>query len=92
MMEGASGRTLIHQGVMSMTSVTIEEAQATLPELIGKMVAGEELEITQGEEVVAILVAERPHGRRPGPGLGAGMLTVVAEDDEHLQGFPGFVS
>jgi hypothetical protein len=86
MLRESRGRTLIRQGAMPMTSVTIEEAQARLPELISEMVEREELEITKGNEVVA----ERPQGRRPGTGLGAGMLTLVFEDDEHLQGFPGF--
>jgi antitoxin (DNA-binding transcriptional repressor) of toxin-antitoxin stability system len=73
-----------------MPTITIEEAQARLPELIGGLSRGEELAVTQGGRVVARIVGERAEGgRRPGPGLGKVMLTVVAEDDEHLKDFAG---
>jgi antitoxin (DNA-binding transcriptional repressor) of toxin-antitoxin stability system len=75
-----------------MTTVTIEEAQARLPELIGGLSKGEELTVTQGGRVVARIVGERAEGRqRPGPGLGKGMLTVVADDDEHLRDFAEYM-
>jgi antitoxin (DNA-binding transcriptional repressor) of toxin-antitoxin stability system len=53
-----------------MTTVTIEDAQAKLPELIGGLAKGEELVITQGDRVVARLVGEQSERwERPGPGL-----------------------
>lgn len=70
-----------------MPTITIEEAQAKLPELIDGLARGEEVELTRGGRVVARIVGERspsPSGRRPGPGLGKGMLTIVADDDKHL--------
>ncbi len=72
-----------------MTSVTIEEAQAKLRELIHQMTPGEELLITENQQTVAKLVSE-PASKprlRPGPGLGKGMLTIVSDDDEHLKDF-----
>ena len=79
-----------------MTAVTIEEAQAKLPELIGKLSKGEELTITQGQIVVARIVGERSaigqsQPQRPGPGLAKGMLTIVADDEEHLKDFAEYM-
>ncbi len=76
-----------------MTTVTIEEAQAKLKELIHQMTPGEELIITENQQTVAKLVsqpASKPR-LRPGPGLGKGMLTIVADDDEHLMGFAEYM-
>lgn len=49
--------------------VTLEEAQAHLKELIAKLVPGEEMVITQGDQPVAKLVGETGaacHSRQPG--------------------------
>jgi prevent-host-death family protein len=66
-----------------MTTVTIEQAQAKLPELIDNLAAGEEVVITRNQQPVAKLVSERPPSavqQRPGPGLGKGMITFLAPD------------
>jgi antitoxin (DNA-binding transcriptional repressor) of toxin-antitoxin stability system len=72
-----------------MTTITLEEAQAKLPELIGKLVKGEELTITQGDRVVAKLVGERVAPlQRPDPGLGRDMIAYMAPDfDAPLEEF-----
>ena len=71
-----------------MTTVTIEDAQAKLPELIGGLAKGEELAITQGDRVVARIVGERSEPReRRVAGFAKGMMTIVAEDDDHLKDF-----
>ena len=57
-----------------MTTVTIEEAQAKLKELIHQMTPWDELLITENQQTVAKLVSEpvqKPR-MRPGPGLGRG--------------------
>ncbi len=75
-----------------MTTITIEDAQAKLPELIGGLARGEELVITQGEQVVARIVGERSEpGNRPRPGFAKGMMTIVAEDDDHLKDFAEYM-
>ena len=76
-----------------MTTVTIEEAQANLKELIHQMTPGEELIITENQQTVAKLVSEpAPKPRlRPGPGLGKGMITIISEDDDHLQDFAEYM-
>lgn len=65
------------------TTVTIEEAQAHLKELIAKLAPGEEVVITEGERPIAKLVGESPLPKRtlrPPPGLGKGMITFIAPD------------
>ena len=74
-----------------MVMVTIQEAQAKLPDLIHKLSPGEEVVITENNLPVAKLVAspaEKPH---PVPGRCQGMLIVLAEDDEHLEGFKEYM-
>lgn len=71
-----------------MTSVTIEEAQAKLPELIDHLAVGEELIITRNQQPIARLLAEEPQKRQPRKaGSAKGQFTILAEDDEHLDGF-----
>ena len=75
-----------------MPTITIEEAQAKLRELIDGLCKGEELAVTQGGRVVARIVGEKAESqRRPGPGLAKGMLTVVSDDDEHLTDFAEYL-
>jgi antitoxin (DNA-binding transcriptional repressor) of toxin-antitoxin stability system len=74
-----------------MASVTIEEAQAKLPDLIHKLTPGEEVVITENNQPVAKLLAspaEKPH---PIPGRCKGMLTILIEDDEHLEDFKEYM-
>jgi antitoxin (DNA-binding transcriptional repressor) of toxin-antitoxin stability system len=73
-------------------TLTVKEAQAKLPELIGKLVSGEEIVITENEKPVAKLVGGRTQqGQRPAPGNCRGMLTINAEDDEHLKDFEEYM-
>jgi prevent-host-death family protein len=46
-------------------TITMEEAQAKLGELIGSLTLGEEIVITQNQEPVAKLVGQRPSERKP---------------------------
>ena len=73
-------------------AITVEEAQTRLPELIGKLAPGEEIIITQGQTPVARLVGERPPKRKPrAPGNCKGLITLLAEDDEHLKDFEEYM-
>lgn len=75
-----------------MAVVTIQEAHATLPDLIHKLTPGDEIMITENNRLVAKLVIAKPLGhQRPGPGLCKGMITVVADDDEHLKDFEEYM-
>ncbi len=68
-----------------MSWVTIEEAQAHLPELIEKLTLGEEVVITKNHQPVAQLTSLPSDQPRPVPGRCQGMLTILSEDDEHLK-------
>ena len=74
-----------------MTSVTIEEAQARLPELIAETAPGEGVLITRANKPVAQLVL-LPAAKQP-PIFGGcrGKLVVVAEDDDHLRDFAEYM-
>ena len=68
-----------------MTAVTLEEAQARLPELIERLAVGEELVITRNQQPIARLTAEEKPQRKPRKaGNCKGMLTILAGDDEDL--------
>jgi antitoxin (DNA-binding transcriptional repressor) of toxin-antitoxin stability system len=73
-----------------MTTVTIEEAQRKLAELIDHLEAGEQVIITRDARPVARLEREVAAGAtRRKPGSARGRLTVLVEDDEHLRDFDG---
>jgi prevent-host-death family protein len=74
-----------------MSTVTIEEAQAKLPELIDKLALGEEVIITRNQQPVAQLIS--PSVPQPQPVFGSckGMLTIVSEDEEHLEDFKEYM-
>jgi prevent-host-death family protein len=74
-----------------MTTVTLAEAQAHLPELLDKVAAGEEIVITRGDEPLAQVVPIRKAKPRPQFGSCKGMLTIVSDDDEHLEHFKEYM-
>ncbi len=75
-----------------MSSVTIQEAQSRLPDLIRSLTPGEELVITENDRPVAKLVSEKPAVRqRPEPGLCKEMIAIVADDEEHLKDFAEYM-
>lgn len=72
--------------------ITVEEAQAKLKELIYQLAPGEEVIITDNQQPVAKLVSERPRQRQPRvPGNCKGMITLLVEDDEHLEDFKEYM-
>lgn len=65
------------------TTITIEEAQGSLKELVHQLAPGEQIVITENQQPVARLVSEQPkpiRKQRPGPGLCKGMITFMADD------------
>jgi antitoxin (DNA-binding transcriptional repressor) of toxin-antitoxin stability system len=68
-------------------TVSIEQTQLALKELIARTNQGEKVVITQDQLPVAELVAAT--GAKPTPVFGScrGMLSIVADDDDHLQDF-----
>ena len=79
-------------GKRNMTTVTIEEAQAHLSELIGHLATGEVLVITHNQKPVARLFAEAKPDRKPRKaGSAKGILNILVEDDEHLRDFAEYM-
>ena len=75
-------------------TITIDEAQAMLKDLIHRLAPGEEVVITENQRPVAKLVSEAPKpktGLRLPPGLGKGFITVISDDDEHLEDFQEYM-
>jgi antitoxin (DNA-binding transcriptional repressor) of toxin-antitoxin stability system len=71
-----------------MSTISVEQAQAQLPDLIDRLKPGEEVEITKGNRTVAKLVS----GRKPRVfGLGKGKLTILKEDDAYLKDFEQYM-
>ncbi|QEH31797.1 Phd_YefM [Aquisphaera giovannonii] len=62
-----------------MSTITLREAQATLPELVRRLASGEEVIITEGDRPVARLVPATPSVEaRPVARLGALRGTVLS--------------
>jgi len=77
-----------------MATFTIQEAQAQLADLIHRLTPGEEVVITENNQPVAKLARTEPKRQpalRPPPGLGKGCITVISDDDEHLQDFAEYM-
>ena len=74
-----------------MTTVSLAEAQARLPELLERVAAGEEIVITRDDTPIAqVLPVGRP---KPQPRFGScqGMLTEVGDDEEHPEDFKEYM-
>lgn len=70
-----------------MQTITVQKAQATLPELTHRLGLGEVVVITDNDRPVARLVSTLPTAKpsvRPPPGLCKGCITIPPDDDEHL--------
>ncbi len=75
-----------------MPTVTLEEAQAKLPELIDGLQPGESLIITRDAKPVARLLSEEQSKLKPRvPGLAKGLLTIIEDNDEHLKDFAEYM-
>lgn len=72
-----------------MSEISVQEAQSRLAELIANLRPGEEVEITQGNQTVARLIGQK---RQLEFGLGKGKLTILQEDDEHLEDFKEYMT
>ncbi|MFO7903102.1 MAG: hypothetical protein R6U98_10595 [Pirellulaceae bacterium] len=75
-----------------MSCLTVQQAQADLPAVIADLKPGEVVIITDGGKPVARLTPE-PQSRREHrqPGSAVGRLTILSEDDEHLDDFGDYM-
>lgn len=75
-----------------MTRITLAEAQLRLPELIANLQPGEAVEILKGDRTVARLIGELQPPRKPRqPGSAIGTLTIISEDETHLEDFQDYM-
>ncbi|MGI8549584.1 MAG: type II toxin-antitoxin system Phd/YefM family antitoxin [Dehalococcoidia bacterium] len=74
-----------------MTTVTIPEAQANLPEIAENLQPGEEVILTRNQQPVAKLTAISTAKPQPVFGSSRGKLIIAAEDEEHLQDFQEYI-
>ncbi len=74
-----------------MQTITVEEAQSHLSEIIEKLTPGDEVVLTRGNQPVARLVITSEDKPKPVPGRGKGMLTILSEDDDHLKDFAEYM-
>jgi antitoxin (DNA-binding transcriptional repressor) of toxin-antitoxin stability system len=75
-----------------MPTITLEELQASLPDLISKLQPGVPRVITRGDIPVARLLAEPEARRKPRKaGSAKGLLMIHQEDDEHLEDFKEYM-
>lgn len=72
--------------------VSIRDAEKNLSALIRSLKPGEVVVLTEDERPVAQLSPVTLPRRLATPGRCEGMLTIVAEDDEHLQDFKDYMS
>ena len=76
-----------------MSTVTLEEAQARLGEMIARLQPGEEIVITSGDKPVARLIGEakaEPQPRRPGTLKGT-VLYIAPDFDAPLEDFKEYM-
>ena len=72
-------------------TISIEQAQKELPQLIDALRPGNEIVITRNDEPVAQLIPLPPPQPTAVFGSCRGMLTVVSDDDEHLNDFEEYM-
>jgi antitoxin (DNA-binding transcriptional repressor) of toxin-antitoxin stability system len=83
-----------------MLTVTLQEAQATLPELIHRLALGEEVVITENDQAVARLVLNSLPSTQPTEpqnqwpckaGSAKGKIWMAADFDEPLEEFKEYM-
>jgi antitoxin (DNA-binding transcriptional repressor) of toxin-antitoxin stability system len=83
-----------------MRSVTLEEAQTHLSDLISHLQPGETVEIVSGQKIIARIVAapylealkETSSDCPPRhPGSAVGTLTILSDDEAHLEHFQDYM-
>jgi len=76
-----------------MTTVTLADAQARLPELVAAVERGEEVEIVQQDRAGVRLVRQQPKAKpQPQFGSAKGMILYMADDfDAPLEDFEEYM-
>lgn len=77
-------------GNTATVTISLEQAQSHLGELIAKLRPGEEVAITRDDQVVAVLVSPSK-AEQAEFGCCKDMLVIQSDDDEHLQDFAEYM-
>jgi antitoxin (DNA-binding transcriptional repressor) of toxin-antitoxin stability system len=72
-------------------TVSVEQAQKALPQLIDQLLSGQEILLTRNDKPVAQLVAVTTASPAPVFGACRGLLSVLSEDEEHLKDFHDYM-
>jgi antitoxin (DNA-binding transcriptional repressor) of toxin-antitoxin stability system len=74
------------------TTLSLEEAQSRLPDLVHKLEPGNDIVITENDRPIARLTVELQPAKRPRQaGSAKGILTIVRDDDEYLKDFAEYM-
>ena len=72
--------------------ISIEQAATRLDELVSALGPGDEIVLLKDQAPVARIVPHPQPARAPRvPGSAKGILTIVSEDDEHLNDFKDYM-
>ena len=74
-----------------MLTLTIDQVQAQLPQLIDQLQPGEEVVITRGDKTIARLVPEPSSKGTPVYGRGKGKMSLDMTDKSHLKDFEEYM-
>lgn len=75
-----------------LATITVEEAQRNLKDLIQQVAAGQEIIITDHQQPVVRLISEPVKKRQPRQaGNCIGMIKIVADDDAYLDDFTEYL-
>lgn len=74
-----------------MPTLTIDEAQSQLPQLIEQLRPGMAVVITRDNKPVARLTAEGATRKPRKAGNCQGLIAIVSDDDEHLDDFAEYM-
>ena len=76
-----------------LATITVEETQISLKDLIDQVVAGQEIIITRNQQPVVKLKGEPVKKRQPRKaGSAKGILVILQDDDEHLKDFEEYIT
>lgn len=73
-------------------TISIEQAQLKLADLLDKSAKGKAIELTRNGQTFARIVPARPADKRPRrPGFARDLIQVISDDDEHLKDFAPYM-
>jgi len=72
-------------------SISIEQASGRLAELVHSLGPTDEIVLTENDQPVARLSLSSRLGPPRVPGLQKGQITIISDDDDHLEDFKDYM-